>query len=303
MAKYLPTVETFTPARPGAEGTAAEKRAFDFKLFLRLFRFTDPYARRRNLLLALAATRAVQMPVLAWMIGAIIKGPIARHDAPGILWGCLGFLAFAAFTQFTLVYRQRLALQLGEDVVRDLRVRLYEHLQRMPLAFFQRHQLGRLFSRCTADVDAVRRGIQDVFFVTIVNGGQMLVAAGLMAYYDLVLFGVVLVLAPLVFWLNLRFRGRLREQSRQVQVTLSRVFSNLAESINGIRVTQGFVRRDANAGFFRNLAEEHTQSNLGVARTTDRGEGASTTTPKKSAPAAWAQRRSAILVRPQIFSR
>ncbi|MBL9216817.1 MAG: ABC transporter ATP-binding protein [Opitutaceae bacterium] len=269
MAKYLPTAaETFTPARPGADGAAAEKRAFDLRLFLRLFRFTAPYAGRRNLALALAAIRSVQMPVLAWMIGAIIKGPIARHDAAGIVAGSLGFLAFAALTQFTLVYRQRLALQLGEDVVHDLRVRLYEHLQRMPLAYFQRHQLGRLFSRCTADVDAVRRGIQDVFFVTIVNAGQMLVAAGLMAYYDLVLFGVILVLAPLVFWLNLRFRGRLREQSRQVQVTLSRVFSNLAESINGIRVTQGFVRHDANAGFFRNLAEEHMQSNLGVARTT-----------------------------------
>lgn len=266
--KYLPSApDVVAPGRPGGEGVP-DRRTFDLKLFLRLFGFTRPYALRRNVLLCAAAMRAVQMPILAWAIGAIIKGPVARHDVHGMAVGCLGFLGFAAFTQFTLVYRQRLALQLGEDVVHDLRQKLFEHLQRMPLSYFQKHPLGRLFSRCTADVDAVRRGIQDVFFVTIVNGGQMLVAVGMMAYYDVVLFGVVAALAPLVFWLNLRFRGRLREQSRQVQITLSRVFSNLAESINGIRVTQGFVRHDANASFFRNLAEAHMQSNLGVARTT-----------------------------------
>jgi ABC-type multidrug transport system fused ATPase/permease subunit len=266
--KFVPTEDGFSPPRHGHKEIASELPSFDLKLFLRLFRLTRPYAGRRNSLLWIVGIRALQVPALAWTIGAVIKGPIARGDAAGTMWGAVGFVTLAALTQLTLVYRQRLALQLGEDVVRELRVQLYAHLLRMPLAFFHRHKLGRLFSRCTADVDAVRRGIQDVFFVSIVNGGQMIVAAGLMAFYDIVLFGVVLVLAPLVFWLNLRFRTRLRAESRRVQETLSRVFSNLAESINGIRVTQGFVRHELNASFFRRLAEAHTQSNLGVARTT-----------------------------------
>lgn len=247
---------------------ADERPSLDWWLFRRLFGYTRPHARTRNLLLAAAVLRAMQMPALAWSIGAIIRGPISRNDAAGTLATAAGFLALAAFTQLTMVYRQRLALQLGEFVVHDLRNALFRHLQRMPLAFHQQNSLGRLFSRCTSDVDALRRGIQDVFFVSVVNGGQMLIAIVIMAFHDMVLFGVVLALAPAVYGLSLRFRGRLRQQSRHVHETLSRVFSHLAESIHGIRVTQGFVRQQANAGLFQELADDHSQSNVGVARTT-----------------------------------
>jgi ATP-binding cassette, subfamily B, bacterial len=269
MKSYAASTAADHLRRLGADDvTRMPRPGFDLRLLGRLLALSQPYRRRRNVLFGLALLRAVQMPALAWSIGEIIKGPVARHDAAGTLLGALGFLLLAAFTQFTLVYRQRLALQLGEAVVHDLRGRLFAHLQRMPLQFFQDNKLGRLFSRCTADVEAVRRGIQDVLFVTIVNAGQMVIAVALMAIYDLVLFSVVLVMAPIVYAVSLYFRGRIRRQSQRVQETLSRVFANLAESINGIRVTQGFVRQDTNAGFFRDLAEDHTQSNIGVARTT-----------------------------------
>lgn len=264
---YIPESAPMPGGKRSAD-PATPARSFDLKLFLRLFGFTRAHARTRNLLFVATGLRAIQMPALAWAIGAVIKGPITEGNPPGIALGAAGFIALAAFTQFTMVYRQRLALQLGEAVVHDLREGLFRHMQRMPLSFFHRHKLGRLFSTCTADVDAVRRGIQEVFFVSIVNGGQMLLAALLMAWYDRVLFAVVLVLAPAVYWMSLYFRGRLRRQSQRVQETLSRVYANLAESINGIRVTQGFVRQGVNAGLFRGLAEEHSASNLGVARTT-----------------------------------
>jgi ATP-binding cassette, subfamily B, bacterial len=251
---------------PAEEGPS--RPSLDARLLIRLFKLSHPYRRRRNVLFGLAALRAFQMPALAWTIGEVIKGPVSRHDASGTMVGAVGFLLLAAITQLTQVYRQRLALQLGEAVVHDLRRRLFTHLQRMPLQFFQDNKIGRLFSRCTADVEAVRRGIQDVLFVTIVNGGQMIIAVALMAFYDRILFGVVLVMAPAVYALSLYFRGRIRLQSQRVQETLSRVFANLAESISGIRVTQSFVRQHTNAGFFRVLAEDHTQSNLGVERTT-----------------------------------
>jgi ATP-binding cassette, subfamily B, bacterial len=260
-AEHLRRLGPADDARPG-------RPTLDARLLLRLFALSHPYRRRRNLLFVLALLRAFQVPALAWTIGEIIKGPVARHDATGTLLGAAGFLLLAAFTQLTLVYRQRLALQLGEAVVHDLRGRLFAHLQRMPLRFFQENKIGRLFSRCTADVEALRRGIQDVLFVSVVNGGQMIVAVAVMAFYDLVLFSVVLVMAPIVYAVSLYFRGRIRLQSQRVQETLSRVFANLAESINGIRVTQSFVRQNTNAGFFRDLAEDHTRSNLGVARTT-----------------------------------
>jgi len=249
-------------------GDAAKGRhTLDLKALWKLFQLTKPYAFRRNALFILTFLRAIQLPTLAWLVGAVIKGPITHQDVRGTLLGAAAFVALAIFTQWCFSWRIRLAMWLGEDIVHDLRERLYRHLQQMPASFYNKNKLGRLFSLYTSDVEAVRRGIQDVFFVTVVNGGQMVVSAGIMAFYDKVLFGVVLLLLPLIYWLNMYFRDQLREQSHRVQETLSRVYVNLAESINGIRVSQSFVRHETNAGFFRGLATEHSESNLNVART------------------------------------
>src|SRR5882724_2335205 len=77
-----------------------DARPLDFGLIRRLLAYTKPYAVKRNWLLLTVIVRAIQLPCVAWVIGAVINGPIA-HDAPisGVLAGALGFLALALFTQ------------------------------------------------------------------------------------------------------------------------------------------------------------------------------------------------------------
>ncbi len=98
----------------------------------------------------------------------MISGPIADGDVRTQLSG-LAFLAFAGFTEFCYVYRARLAFELGERVVHDLRLDVYRKLLEMPLSFFRRTQVGRLIGRITSDVDVVRVGVQDVAFIATVS--------------------------------------------------------------------------------------------------------------------------------------
>jgi ATP-binding cassette subfamily B protein len=242
------------------------QRPLEFRLIWRMFGYARPYASKRNWLIALVVLRAIQLPVLGWWIGKTIDGPISQHDATGTLHWAVGFLVFAATTQFSFHYRQRLALELGESVIQDLRRDIFDKLLKMPMSFYNRTKLGRVISRFTSDAEAVRGGVQDVFFITAVQGGQMIVAAGLMFYYDWVLFLVVLAMAPLLAVWNHRFRRILSTTSRQVQESWSRVTATLAESVNGIRVTQGFVRQNVNAELFSDLMVDHSKYNLGVAR-------------------------------------
>jgi ATP-binding cassette subfamily B protein len=118
----------------------------------------------------------------------------------------------------------------------------------------------------TSDADLVRQGVQDVSFVTLVQGGQMVIAGIMILYYDWLVFLVMLALAPGIWFLNQHFRRKLSAAHRAVQESFSRVTSTLAESVNGIRVTQGFARQELNAGFFRELITDHSKYNQGVAR-------------------------------------
>jgi ABC-type multidrug transport system fused ATPase/permease subunit len=242
------------------------QRPLEFGLIWRMFRYTKSHARQRNWLFALVILRSIQLTLLAWTIGAVINGPIAHHDMRGVLWGAAGYLALAAVTQFCFHFRQRLALELGESVIQDLRRDIFLHLLRMPMSFYNRTKIGRIISRYTSDAEAMRVGWQDVFFITAVQAGQMICSALLMLWYDRVLFLVVLAMAPVLGAMNYHFRRTLSRANRQVQESWSRVTATLAESVTGIRVTQGFVRQDVNAGLFHNLLTDHSNYNLGVAR-------------------------------------
>ncbi len=242
------------------------QRPLEWGLIVRLLGYMRPYAGRRNWLIFCTILRSLQLPALAWAVGAVIKGPVAAGDPPGIFLGAAGFAALALFTQVTMHFRQRLALELGESIVRDLRNQLYGHLMRQQMGFFNRTKLGRIISRLTSDIDALRTGVQNVLFVSIVQGGQMLGAAVLMAYYNWRLFLVILAMAPILFFINRHFRSRLSYASREVQESFSRITASLVESVKGIRVTQGYVREDVNAGLFKRLINDHASYNLGLAR-------------------------------------
>lgn len=244
-----------------------DNRPLDLALIARLFDYTRPYARKRNWLVLLVFIRSIQLPCLAWIIGAVIKGPIAHGNTRGVALGVAGFLALALFTQFTVHFRQRLALELGECVVHDIRRDLFAHLQRMPMSFFNRTKLGRVISRMTSDVEYVRMGVQEVFYGTIVLGGQMAIAACFMLWYDPTLFLLVLGLAPVLWAINRYFSRKLAGLHRDVQESFSRVTATLAESVNGIRVTQGFVRQRTNAQMFEELVTDHSVYNFGLSRT------------------------------------
>ena len=246
----------------------ARERPLDFGLIRRLLRYTQPHARKRNWLLLTVFLRAIQLPLVAWTIGAVINGPIAQGAPfPTIVLGALGLLLLAAWTNFNFHFRQRLALELGETIVHDLQQQIFRHLQAMPLGWYNRTKIGRIISRVTSDCEAMRVGVQDVLFVTLVGAGQMLVSAGLMLYYDRVMFLVVLAMTPVMWGLNRYFRKRLSRAYRAIQESFSRITGTLAESVTGIRVTQGFVRQELNATLFGDLLRDHARYNMSAQRT------------------------------------
>jgi ATP-binding cassette subfamily B protein len=216
----------------------------------------------------LTFARGLQLPALAWMIGQTINGPIAGRDLPGIYLHAGIYLVLVLFMVVTLHFRQLFALELGEAVAHDMRLELFRKLMTLPMSFFNKTKFGRIISRMTSDIDSVRVAVQDVAFVVTIQAVQMVVAAGLMAWYNWKLFSLMLVLVPGIWLVNQNYRREVSHRLRKVQETWSRLTSTLAESVSGIRVTQAFVRQEINAGFFRKLVNLHGENNVGVAHAT-----------------------------------
>jgi ATP-binding cassette, subfamily B, bacterial len=270
-----PSPEPTAPADPltlvrrlrDDEDDEPQFKPLEWGIIRRLFGYMRVQRRKRNALVLLTVIRAAQLPALVWLASKVIAGPIARGELDWIFWGTAAYAVLTLLTDGLFHFRQRFALELGEAVVNRLRSEIYQHVQRMPMSFFHRVKLGRIISRMTSDVETIRVAIQDVFFVSIVQIGQMVFAAAVMAWTDWVLFLVVVGMAPVLWTINNHFRMKLSRHSRAAQESFSRVTATLAESVNGIRVTQGFVRQETNAGLFRRLLADHSRYNVALART------------------------------------
>jgi ABC-type multidrug transport system fused ATPase/permease subunit len=252
---------------PDDDDDKEQFKPLEWGLIRRLFTYTRPVKRKLGILIALTTIRSAQVTALVWVVSLVITGPIAHNHIPGIAWGTLGFGLLAIATDAMFHFRQRYALEIGETVVNGLRAEIFEKVQRQPMTFFNHMRIGRMISRLTSDVEAVRIGIQDVAFATTVQGGQMIFAGCLMAWWDWRLFLVVAAMAPVLWFVTNHFRMKYSRLTRATQNSFSRVTATLAESVGGIRVTQGFVRQEVNAGFFRSLLADHSRYNIALART------------------------------------
>jgi len=242
-------------------------KPLEWGLIRRLFTYAQAVRRKRNILFVLTVIRSAQLPALVWASASIISGPIAHRDIGVLPWAVLGYGLLALATDGMFHWRQRYALEIGETVVNRLRAEIFAKTQRQPMSFFHRVKLGRIISRVTSDVEALRVGIQDVLFVSAIQFGQMVFTAVVMLRCDWMLFLVVLCMAPVLWLVNNHFRMKFSKLTRDAQESFSRVTATLAESVNGIRVTQGFVRQDTNAGLFRSLLSDHSRYSIDLART------------------------------------
>ena len=263
----VPDLGLIRRVRDDEEDNEPIQKPLEWSLIRRLFTYAAPVKKKLTALSVMSVVRSAQLPAFAWMTALIINGPIARGDLAGLAWGVGGYALLALWTDGMFHFRQRYALEIGETVVNGLRAELFAKVQRQPMSFFHRMKIGRIIGRMTSDVEAVRVGIQDVLFVSAVQGGQMLFSAVVMAWSDWVLFLVVIGLAPILWVINRRFRVKLSHYSRAASDSFSRVTATLAESVNGIRVTQVFVRQETNAGLFRHLLADHSRFSIALART------------------------------------
>src|SRR5262245_42057432 len=177
------TREAITYFHP-MEEREADQAPLSLKLIRRIATYTRPYASQRNWLFVLTFARGLQLPVLAWMIGETINGPIAQKNFGGILIHTALYLALVLIMVVTLHFRQRLALELGEAVAHDMRRELFEKLLTLPMSFFNKTKFGRIISRMTSDIENVRVAVQDVAFASTIQAVQMAVSALLMAWYN-----------------------------------------------------------------------------------------------------------------------
>ncbi len=226
-----------------------------FRQLRRLLDFVRPYRARLAVALGAIAISSVLGLAGPYMIQFLVNAIVPGGDRGNLNTVALILIAiFAAQSVFYFI-RGYLLQFIGERVMADLRIRLYEHLQGLSLSFFTERRTGELVSRLTNDVATVRSVVTSDIATAL---SQVLTFVGalvliIITNWRLTLF--MLALIPPVMLFAIVFGRRLRRLSSQVQDELAGATTVLEESIGGVRVVQSFTREGYEIGRFRKSIE------------------------------------------------
>jgi len=239
----------------------------DVAVIRRLLGYLKPY--RRQLAVGMAAATLITLvslvpPYLAgYLIDRVVRpaqaGQLSLGRASAIAWLAVGAMALVYLVrQGAAIVRLRLMAILGEWVARDLRAELYEHLQRLSLAFFSRKRTGGLITRVSADTDRLwdflAFGVVDVSLSLV-----MLVGLGTVLLSLDWRLGLVMTLpVPLFCWLIYRHSESLQRLFLRAWRKWSRVSDVLSDTIPGIRVVKAFNQEDREIRRFGERNEDVT---------------------------------------------
>jgi ATP-binding cassette, subfamily B, bacterial len=149
----------------------------------------------------------------------------------------------------------------GERVLADLRERLFAHLQRLSLGYYERNRTGAIVSRITNDVEALDQLVTDGLTSLVQNTLLLVGTAVVLFLLDWRLALATLVVIPLMVLLTAWFRVRSNRAYRRVRERLGLVTATLAEDIAGMRVVQSFTREPVNQTSFRGISDRYREAN------------------------------------------
>lgn len=180
-----------------------------------------------------------------------IDDGLGRGDATALAVAVAGYVVVAALTY--AVYRRLIVVlsRAGEGFLRDLRIRVFDHLQRLSLSFYDRSQAGVLVSRMTSDIDAIAELVQQgllMFVANILLLGFSVVALALVSW---ALLAVCLAVLPVVVVASVKFQRDSNQAYRSVRDHVGGTLSRLQEGIAGVRVIQAYGRSSREIDRFR----------------------------------------------------
>lgn len=245
----------------GNRGNAAVEAAYDARLVRRLWEYVRPY--RREFAVACAFLPLTSAFALAqpYILKVAIDRYVGAGDSVGLSWMALTYTGVVAAEFLCLFLQYWLTMRVAQKSLADLRLDLFEHIQKLDPAFFDRHPVGSLVTRMTTDVDVINEMFAAGGMTILMDIVTLLGIVGIMFAIDVPLAIASLALLPVMFFAINFFRVKARGSYRLIRERIAHLNGFLQESISGMSVVQMFAQEASQHDRFRELNDAHNAAN------------------------------------------
>jgi len=217
-------------------------KAYDARLMKRLLRYVIPYWKWMVLAVMLMLANSLFQISLAFLTQIAIDDYIAISDTSGLFEIALIFMG-AILLGFGTTWAQLYITQwLGQKVQHDIRMQVFQHIQKMDLKYFDNNPVGRLVTRVTSDVNVLNEMFSSGLVTVIGDIFMLVLIVGALLYYNWQLALITFVVLPLLVVATFIFRAKARDVYRRVRLKVARLNAFVQEHITGMKIVQLFVQ-------------------------------------------------------------
>ncbi|GAA4245849.1 ABC transporter ATP-binding protein/permease [Winogradskyella psychrotolerans] len=233
------------------------KKIFDISLFTRLLHYIKPYRTVFVISLFCVIGLALFGAFRPYVLREAIDVKIANKEYNGFVLYMLIMLALLVLevvSQLLFIYY---ASWLGQSVVRDIRVKLFKHMLKFKMTYFDKSSVGVLITRAVTDMERIADIFGQGLFMIFSDVLKMLVVAGFMAFINIKLSLIVFITMPIVLFATKIFQKYMKRAFEDVRTEVSNLNSFVQERVTGMKILQLFTREDTEYKNFKKINERH----------------------------------------------
>lgn len=234
-----------------------KENIFDFKLFKRLFEYIKPYKQVFFSLLFLVNLLAVLGALTPYITKYAIDDSITNRVAENFLFYIILMLVVLVLqTVFQLLFIYYSAW-LGQNLVQDVRVKLFDHLLKFKMKYYDNSSVGLLITRSVTDMERIADIFGQGLFMIFKDLLTMAVVFGVMIFLNFKLSLIVLIMMPLLLYATRIFQKYMKKAFESVRTEVSNLNSFVQERLTGMKILQLFTREDVELENFKTINERH----------------------------------------------
>ena len=238
-------------------------KAFDFKLFLKVMAYAKPYRGLFIFSVILTVVLGALGTARPILIRSVIDDAILQVNAPELVRLMIllvGLLVAEALGQFGFMYA---ANWLGQSIIKDIRIELYDRLQTFRLGFYDRTPIGQLVTRVVSDIETISQIFSQGILVIFGDLFRIAVMLGAMFFFfNPVLVLVSLSVIPILFIATRWFQRGIKGAFQQVRTEVSNLNTFVQEHLSGMAIVQAFGREQQEMDKFMKINDRHRQANI-----------------------------------------
>ncbi|MFY7741897.1 MAG: ABC transporter ATP-binding protein [Flavobacterium sp.] len=235
-------------------------KAFDTKLFKRILVYTKPYQWRFRGVIIWAIGLSVFAALRPYLLKKTVDDYIQTQDKEGILVYILlmGFiLLMEVLSQFYFVYW---ANWLGQDIVRDIRVKLFQHMLRFKMKYYDNSPVGQLVTRSVSDIEAIARIFSQGLFMIISDLMKMVAVIIVMFFMNWKLSWIAILAMPILIYATRIFQLKMKVAFEEVRTQVANLNTFVQERVTGMKIVQLFSREQIEYEKFKEINDKHNKA-------------------------------------------